>query len=81
MGRAALVTGGTRGIGAAVAIGLKQQGSRVAVTYRGKEDTAQAFFSGTSLRPTSRMCRATSAACKVSNGMASDLGSDRHPLQ
>ncbi len=43
MTRTAIVTGGTRGIGAAIASGLKQAGYEVAATYRGNDAAAQAF--------------------------------------
>jgi acetoacetyl-CoA reductase len=43
MGRVALVTGGTRGIGAAVAKGLKKAGFNVAANYHGNDDAAKAF--------------------------------------
>jgi acetoacetyl-CoA reductase len=43
MGRVALVTGGTRGIGAAIAIALKAAGYKVAVNYAGNEEAAAAF--------------------------------------
>ena len=43
MGRVALVTGGTRGIGAAIAIALKNAGYTVAVNYAGNEEAAAAF--------------------------------------
>jgi acetoacetyl-CoA reductase len=39
----ALVTGGTRGIGAAIAIALKNAGYKVAVNYAGNEEAAAAF--------------------------------------
>lgn len=41
--RTALVTGGTRGIGAAIAIYLKGLGYRVASTYAGHQETAEQF--------------------------------------
>ncbi|MBX9457081.1 MAG: acetoacetyl-CoA reductase [Rhizobium sp.] len=43
MSRVALVTGGTRGIGAAIAIALKAAGCKVAVNYAGNEEAAAAF--------------------------------------
>lgn len=39
----ALVTGGTRGIGAAIARDLKKAGCKVVATYHGNEDAALAF--------------------------------------
>ena len=39
----AIVTGGTRGIGAAIAKGLKAAGNTVAATYRGNEEAAAKF--------------------------------------
>ncbi len=43
MARVALVTGGTRGIGAAISVALKQKGYRVAANYAGNDSVAQAF--------------------------------------
>jgi len=43
MGRVALVTGGTRGIGAAICKALKQAGYNVAANYGGNDDAANAF--------------------------------------
>ncbi len=43
MGRVALVTGGTRGIGAACAKGLKDAGYTVAASYAGNDEAANAF--------------------------------------
>ncbi|SFT01679.1 3-oxoacyl-[acyl-carrier-protein] reductase [Sulfitobacter marinus] len=43
MTRIAVVTGGTRGLGRAAAIALKEKGCTVAVTYHGNDAAAQAF--------------------------------------
>jgi acetoacetyl-CoA reductase len=43
MARTALVTGGTRGIGAAISVALKEAGHRVAATYGGNDAAAQSF--------------------------------------
>ena len=43
MARVALVTGGSRGIGAAISKGLKGAGYTVAANYAGNDDTAQKF--------------------------------------
>ncbi|HEX2654859.1 MAG TPA: beta-ketoacyl-ACP reductase [Xanthobacteraceae bacterium] len=43
MARVAMVTGGTRGIGAAIAKALKGAGHKVAVNYGGNDEAAQKF--------------------------------------
>lgn len=43
MARVALVTGGTRGIGAAISIGLKEAGYTVAASYGGNDEAANKF--------------------------------------
>ncbi len=43
MARTAIVTGGTRGIGAAIAVALKEAGYQVAVNYAGNEEAAAIF--------------------------------------
>ncbi|WP_274627179.1 beta-ketoacyl-ACP reductase [Arvimicrobium flavum] len=43
MARVALVTGGTRGIGAAIAIALKNAGYKVAANYAGNDEAAGKF--------------------------------------
>ena len=43
MPRVALVTGGSRGIGAAISVGLKEAGYQVAASYAGNEAAAAEF--------------------------------------
>ena len=43
MSRVAVVTGGTRGIGAAISMALKNAGYRVAASYAGNDEKAKAF--------------------------------------
>jgi acetoacetyl-CoA reductase len=43
MARVALVTGGTRGIGAAISRALKEQGRTVVANYAGNDEAAEAF--------------------------------------
>ncbi len=49
MSRTALVTGGTRGIGAAISVGLKKAGYRVAANYAGNDEAAQKFKAETGI--------------------------------
>ncbi|AXV16732.1 beta-ketoacyl-ACP reductase [Neorhizobium sp. SOG26] len=49
MSRVALVTGGTRGIGAAISVALTKAGYRVAANYAGNEEKAQAFNTETGI--------------------------------
>src|ERR1043166_4815135 len=49
MARAAVVTGGTRGIGAAISKALKAAGYKVAASYAGNDAAAQAFKSETGI--------------------------------
>ena len=43
MAKIALVTGGTRGIGAAISLALKNKGYKVAANYAGNDERAKAF--------------------------------------
>ena len=49
-GRVAMVTGGTRGIGRAICVGLRDAGYRVAATYSGNDDAAKAFTQDTGIK-------------------------------
>ena len=51
MSRVAVVTGGTRGIGAAISTALKAAGYKVAANYCGNDATAQAFQKETGITP------------------------------
>ncbi|MGI9293692.1 MAG: acetoacetyl-CoA reductase, partial [Pseudomonadales bacterium] len=50
MSRVALVTGGTRGIGEAISISLKEAGYKVAANYAGNDERAHAFSETTGIR-------------------------------
>ena len=74
MARVALVTGGSRGIGAAIAIALKQAGYQVAANYAGNEDAARKFSGETGI-PVYKWSVADYEAC--ASGIAqveADLG-------
>ncbi len=49
MARIALVTGGTRGIGRAISLALKDSGAQVAANYAGNDDAANAFKTETGI--------------------------------
>ncbi len=49
MERVALVTGGSRGIGAAISIALKNEGYKVAATYAGNDEAASKFSDETGI--------------------------------
>jgi acetoacetyl-CoA reductase len=48
-GRVAVVTGGTRGIGEAISVALKNAGYKVAANYAGNDDRAKAFCEKTGI--------------------------------
>ena len=50
MGRVALVTGGSRGIGEAISKELQAQGCTVAATYAGNDEKAAAFTAATGIK-------------------------------
>ena len=49
MGRVAIVTGGTRGIGEAISVALKDAGYTVAATYAGNDEAAKRFVGKTGI--------------------------------
>lgn len=74
MSRVALVTGGSRGIGAAISLQLKEAGYTVAATYAGNDEKAAAFTAETGIK-TYKWDVADYEACKT--GIAqieADLG-------
>ena len=74
MGRLALITGGTRGIGAAVARGLQEAGHPVVVNYHADEACAAAFTEETGIPAfkwdvsDGEACRAGVAAIEAAHG-------------
>jgi len=74
MARVAVVTGGTRGIGAAVSVALKQQGRIVVANYAGNENAAAAFHEETGIQ-TKRFDVCSFEACeKAVVEIVADLG-------
>ena len=49
MSHTAIVTGGTRGIGAAISVALSEEGHKVAATYAGNDEAAEAFKTETGI--------------------------------
>ncbi|TCD13862.1 beta-ketoacyl-ACP reductase [Oricola cellulosilytica] len=74
MGRVALVTGGSRGIGAAISKALKDEGYSVAATYAGNDEAAKAFTEETGIK-TYKWDVSSYDACKEGIGkIEGDLG-------
>jgi acetoacetyl-CoA reductase len=74
MARVALVTGGTRGIGEAISIGLKDAGCSVAANYHGNDQAANAFKEKTGI-PVYKWDVADFEACQASiKQVEADLG-------
>jgi acetoacetyl-CoA reductase len=74
MARVAVVTGGTRGIGAAIAVSLKEAGYKVAATYAGNEERAKEFSDASGV-PAYKFDIGDYAACETGfSTIASDLG-------
>jgi acetoacetyl-CoA reductase len=74
MARVALVTGGTRGIGATISKTLKAQGRTVVASYAGNDEAARAFANETGLK-VMRFDVADLAQCQEAvRQIASELG-------
>ncbi|MBV0913242.1 acetoacetyl-CoA reductase [Anianabacter salinae] len=74
MARVALVTGGTRGIGAAISKALKEAGFEVAANYAGNDDAARKFTDETGIK-TYKWSVADYDACKAGAAQVeADLG-------
>ena len=74
MGRVALVTGGTRGIGEAISLALKDAGDTVVATYAGNEEAAKKFTDETGI-PTYRFDVGDYDACQSAvKQIEADLG-------
>jgi acetoacetyl-CoA reductase len=74
MGRVAVVTGGTRGIGEAICLALKKAGYKVAATYAGNDASAKAFTEVTEI-PAFKFDVADFDACQIGVGaIESELG-------
>ena len=58
-GRVAIVTGGGRGIGRAIAVRLAKEGADVAISYRGNDETAQ---------ESAKLVREAGAKCEMFKG-------------
>ncbi len=74
MARVAIVTGGTRGIGAAISIALKEAGYQVAANYGGNDEAANKFKGQTGI-PVYKWDVSDFEACKAGiSQVESDLG-------
>src|SRR6478735_7249402 len=74
MARVALVTGGTRGIGAAISKALKTAGCNVAANYGGNDEAAQKFKGETGI-PVYKFDVSDPAACEAGiKAIESELG-------
>eukprot|EP01036_Dinobryon_divergens_P015136 gene15136-20475_t len=70
-GRVAVVTGGTRGIGAAISRMLKDKGYKVAATYAGNDEAANKFKAETGI-DVYKFDVGDFAACQASNATAAE---------
>jgi len=74
MGRVALVTGGSRGIGEAISLALKEAGYNVVATYAGNDEKAKQFSTDTGI-PTYKFDVSDYDACQTEVAkIESDVG-------
>ncbi|MCY4149832.1 MAG: acetoacetyl-CoA reductase [Gammaproteobacteria bacterium] len=74
MSTVAIVTGGTRGIGEAISVALKESGHRVAATYAGNDESAKKFSDSTGIS-TYKFDVSDFDACQAAvNQVEQDLG-------
>ena len=74
MERVALVTGGSRGIGAAISVALKNEGYKVAATYAGNDEAASKFSSETGINTYKWNVANYEESSKGLNQVQADLG-------
>ncbi len=77
MARVALVTGGTRGIGEAISMALKQAGRTVVASYAGNEAAAAAFTEQTGI-PSMKFDAGDFAACEAA---VRQIGDTHGPIE
>ena len=75
MERVALVTGGSRGIGAAISLALKNEGYKVAATYAGNDEAALKFSDDTGINTYKWNVASYEESVAGLNNVQADLGS------
>jgi len=75
MERVALVTGGSRGIGAAISLALKNEGYKVAATYAGNDEAASRFSNDTGIKTYKWNVASYEESVVGLNNVQADLGS------
>ena len=75
MERVALVTGGSRGIGAAISLALKNEGYKVAATYAGNDEAASKFSNDTGINTYKWNVASYEESVAGLNSVQADLGS------
>ncbi len=81
MAQVALVTGGTRGIGAAISRALKEAGHTVVATYAGNAEAAERFAGETGVKTYKWDVGDFDACAEGVKTVESEVGSDQHPGQ